>query len=208
MPALAKLPSGSFVDVACGQPAQKAGARRSRPSGRETASGDALRRQFHQRRQQRRAARVRLAADLGAFIRRQVVERVADLAFDETALFLDHDQRALAAGEGAQPFRLQRPGHADLVDGEFGVGGEVEAAEGVQRVLMRLADGNHADAGLRRAAGDAVDAVGAGPGQHGGHPFLDHPTFEFRSICRELQQVVEVQAVRRVGYVRGDEVAA
>ena len=76
MPALAKLPSGSLVEVACGQPAQNAGMRRSRPSGRSTASGagsagqvqpgpaeeradaggDALRRQFHQRRQQRRAA--------------------------------------------------------------------------------------------------------------------------------------------------------
>src|SRR6202034_4507537 len=34
MPALAKLPSGNLVDVACGQPAQNAGARRSKPSGR------------------------------------------------------------------------------------------------------------------------------------------------------------------------------
>ena len=39
MPALAKLPSGSLVDVACGQPAQNAGARRSNPSGRLTAIG-------------------------------------------------------------------------------------------------------------------------------------------------------------------------
>ena len=39
MPALEKLPSGSFVEVACGQPAQKAGVRRSRPSGLETAIG-------------------------------------------------------------------------------------------------------------------------------------------------------------------------
>ena len=39
MPALAKLPSGSLVDVACGQPAQKAGVRRSNPSGRSILTG-------------------------------------------------------------------------------------------------------------------------------------------------------------------------
>ena len=39
MPAVAKLPSGSFVDVPCGQPAQNAGMRRSRPGGRSGMRG-------------------------------------------------------------------------------------------------------------------------------------------------------------------------
>ena len=39
MPAEAKLPSGSWVEVPCGQPAQKAGMRRSRPAGRSGVGG-------------------------------------------------------------------------------------------------------------------------------------------------------------------------
>ncbi len=88
MPALAKLPSGSLVEVACGQPAQNAGMRRSRPSGRSTASGAGGAGRFKPAwprnvampaatlsgdssisgRNQRGAARVGLAADLGAFV--------------------------------------------------------------------------------------------------------------------------------------------
>src|SRR5580698_5111434 len=101
MPALAKLPSGSFVDVACGQPAQNAGTRFSSEAGRSTtggaggsgrlspggaqkaghAGGDEFGRQFHQRRQQRLAARGGLAADLGALVGGKVVKCIADLRF-------------------------------------------------------------------------------------------------------------------------------
>jgi hypothetical protein len=123
MPALAKLPSGSLVDVACGQPAQKAGTRFSRPSGPFDDIGGAgaraiqaggrrkivmpadcdLGRQFHQRRQQRLAARGGLAADLRALVGGQVIQRVADLRLDEAALFFDHENETFAAGEGRRP---------------------------------------------------------------------------------------------------------
>src|ERR1700691_1986846 len=39
MPALAKLPSGSLVDVACGQPAQNAGTRFNKGADRSTTGG-------------------------------------------------------------------------------------------------------------------------------------------------------------------------
>ena len=41
IPATAVLPSGTLVEVACGQPAQKVGVRASSPSGRATLSGSA-----------------------------------------------------------------------------------------------------------------------------------------------------------------------
>ncbi len=169
MPALAKLPSGSLVDVACGQPAQNAGMRRSRPSGRSTATGAGGAGRFRPawpRNFARPAAtlsgdssisgdssgaprRVGLAADLGAFVGWQVIQRVADLAFDEAALFLDDQDRALAAGEFTQALGFQRPGHADLVDGELRMLVQAQAAQGVHGVLVRLADGNQADGGVR-----------------------------------------------------------
>src|SRR5580692_9878580 len=85
MPALAKLPSGSFVDVACGQPAQNAGMRRNNDFGR-SITGDKFRRQFHQRRQQLLAAWRGLTTDLRPFIGGQMIQRVTNLRFNEAAL--------------------------------------------------------------------------------------------------------------------------
>ena len=206
MPALEKLPSGSFVEVACGQPAQNAGMRRSRPSGRSTASGAGGAGRFRPARPRNvprlaatlsgdssingeisgGAERIGLAADFGAFVGRQVIEGVADLAFDETALFLDDQDGALAAGEIPKPLGFQRPGHADFVDGELRVVVQTEAAKGVQGVLVRLTDGDQADGGVRAAADKSVYAIGAGPGEQRGHALLDHPAFEFGSIGRKM----------------------
>ena len=113
------------------------------------AAGDDLRRQFHQRGQQRRAARIGLATDIRPLVGRQMIQRITHLAFDETALFFDYKQCALAAGKRLQTLGLQRPGHGHLVDRQLRVLLQPKPAQRVQRVFMRLADGHQADRGIR-----------------------------------------------------------
>ena len=123
MPALAKLPSGSLVEVACGHPAQNAGMRRSRPSGRSTASApEGPAGSSRRGRGTCRGRRPRFQATVPSMVKSaaaprgsvlpltsgrssggQMVQGVADLAFDETALLLDDQDQALAAGEITSP---------------------------------------------------------------------------------------------------------
>ena len=169
------------------------------------AGGDDFRRQFHQRRQQRRAGWVGLAADLRTRARRQVVERVANLRFDEAALLLDHQDRALAAGERAQSLGFQRPGHRDLVERDLRVVLEVQHAQRVQRVVVRAADGDDADRCVTGAEDAPVEPVGARPGERGGHALLHHAPFQFGAVGGEAQMRIVVQPVRRQQEVRRDE---
>ena len=46
----------------------------------------------------------------------QVVELLLDLRLDQRALLLDHQDQVEALGELEHALRLERPGHADLVD--------------------------------------------------------------------------------------------
>src|SRR3546814_6164802 len=48
----------------------------------------------------------------------EVVEQLLHLAFDEAVLLLDHEDVLEPARERADAHRLQRPGHADLVDAD------------------------------------------------------------------------------------------
>ena len=83
--------------------------------------------------------------DLGALIGRQVVQRVTDLRFNEAALFLDHQDRTLAAGECAQALGLQRPGHRHLVERDLRVALQIEHAQRMHRIGVRAPDGDDAD---------------------------------------------------------------
>ena len=134
-----------------------------------------------------------------------MVEGIADLAFNEAALFLDHQDAALAAGKFAKTLGLQRPGHADLVDRELWMTIEPQTAQGVHRIFMRLANGDQADRGVGRTADQAVDAIGTRPGEHSRHPFLNHAAFKFRAIGRKMQRRVEIQPMRRQGEIRRDK---
>ena len=226
MPAVAKLPSGSRVDVPCGQPAQNAGMRAQQAgrtlrhtrhrrvldvqtSGSQEAGetgGDDLRRQLHQRRQQRRAGCVGLAADLRTFVRRQVVERVADLRSRRSCAFPpppgSHACRGrIRAGPRFPAARSSRSCRARSV-------------RGPSRSSMRSACNVSACArptvtmpiGASSGAEDApVEPVGACPGERRGNALLHHAALQFGAVGREAQMRIVVQPVRRQREVRRDE---
>ena len=117
------------------------------------------------------AALVGLADDDGAAVGRGVEQRVLELLLDDRPLLLDHQDLALALGEGRRALGLERPHHGDLVDGEpqpLGLG--VVDAELVQRlahVEVGLADGDDAEARIGPADHQPVELVGAPIGEGG-----------------------------------------
>ena len=141
----------------------------------------------------------------GRSIGRQVVQRVADLRFDEAALFLDHQDRALAAGECAQALGLQRPGHRHLVERDLRVALEIQHAQRVHRIGVRAPDGDDADRRIVAAEDAAVEPVGARPGKRGRDALLHHAPFQFGAVGGEAQVRIVVQPVRRQREVRRDE---
>ena len=175
---------------------------------RAEAAGDRFRGQLHQRRQQFFAVRQGFAADCRTLIGWPVVERVAYLGFDEVALFLDHQDGALAAGEFAETFGFQRPGHRDLVQRQLRMVVQAEAFERMQRVVVRLANGDQPDGGVRCAKNQLVQLVRARPGLHRRQALIHQTAFEFRAFGGEAHGVVEVQPVRRQRDVGRDKGAA
>ena len=99
---------------------------------------------------------------------RQVIEGGAGLGLDQRALVLDDHQGLKPGGEGPQALRLQRPGHANLVDGDAQSGGLLEGdahgREGLDHVLIGLPLADDAQARAGRGQHHAVDLVGAGEG--------------------------------------------
>ena len=114
---------------------------------------------------------VHLADDARADVVAPVEQLLLDLVLDDLAAFLDDEDLFEADGEIAHAFRLQRPGHADLVEPQADLGGDLRGdAEFAQRladVLVALAGRHDAVAGVRRIHGDAVDLVGARKGDRG-----------------------------------------
>src|SRR5690606_15668984 len=119
-------------------------------------AGDRRRGQLAGARQDPRAGLVVLADDAGASATEvgigPVVRRLLHLVLDEGVLLLHHQDVGQAAHEVAQADRLQRPGHADLVDADAEVGAgalvEAEVLQRGQHVEVGLAGGD--DAQLRR----------------------------------------------------------
>ena len=228
MPAVAKLPSGSFVEVPCGQPAQNAGMRRSRPGGRSgmrgarrigdveagrtqergKAGGDDLRRQLHQRRQQRRTGGVGLAADLRPLDRPAGCTARRGSAIRRSCASPPPPGCArLPRANCAQALGLQRPGHRHLVERDLRVALQIEHAQRVHRIGVRAPDGDDADRRVVAAEHAAVEPVGARPGERGGNALLHHAPFQFRAVGGEAQRRIVVQPMRRQREVRRDEAA-
>ena len=178
MPACAREPSGTLVEVLCGQPAQKYGHALDRvafvreqlgngevademaPVELGEAAGEPARDDLDQARRAQLAelADERLAAGVALADHgrpeRAVVEQVAQLLLDEAGLFLDDQDLVEPGGEGIEPGRLERIREADLVDADAGGGKcverDVEAAEHLEQVEVRLAAGDDADRRARR----------------------------------------------------------
>jgi hypothetical protein len=122
--------------------------------------------------EERLAALVGLADHDGAAVGRRVEQRFLELLLDQVALLLDDQDLALAGGEGGGALGLQRPDHADLVDGEaerLGLRvGDAQLVERLAYVEIGLADGDDAEAGVGASEHQPVELVGAPVGQRRG----------------------------------------
>ena len=114
---------------------------------------------------------VHLADDARAHVVAPVEQLLLDLVLDDLAALLDDENLLEADGEFAHPLRLQRPGHADLVEPQADLGGDfrrdAEFAQRLPDILVALAGRHDAEPRVRRIHGDAVDLVGAGEGDRG-----------------------------------------
>ena len=143
--------------VQCGvEPRQPVGHRAHDAAGAQLAQGA----------QYRRAVLVRLADDARALELGQVVEQLLDLALHHRALFLDDQHVGQVAAELDDARRLQREHEADLVDpytrcGQR-VGVQVQPAQHLHEVVVRLADRDDAQRGCRAGDDVFVDAVDLG----------------------------------------------
>ena len=135
-------------------------------------------------REQRLAGGRLLAADQGPV--GQVVENLADLGLDETALVLDDDDLLETLGELAQAPRLDRRyaaklEHPDAVAIERGFV-QPEQFERQTQVAVGLTGRDQADAVAGAGAADAVEAVGVDVGQSGRGAFGEDLPLEFNRV--------------------------
>jgi hypothetical protein len=162
MPAVARLPSGTRVEVLCGQPEQKYGMRAKLVL--VLASDFSL-----DSRNARRASIRSLVWNFRAHVGAPVVELLLELVLDDRALFLDHQDFLEPLGELARAFALERPDHADLVHADADVGRhllvDTEVVERLAHVEIGLAGGDDAEARIGAVDDHAVELVGAGEGQ-------------------------------------------
>ena len=114
---------------------------------------------------------VHLADDAGTDVVAPVEQLLLHLVLDDLAALLDDEDFLEADRELPHTLRLQRPGHADLVEPEPNLGGnllgDTELAQRLADVLIALARRHDAVAGVRAIHRDAVDLVRAGEGDRG-----------------------------------------
>ena len=86
---------------------------------------------------------VHLADDAGPDVVAPVEQLLLDLIFDDLAALLDDENLFETDGEFAHAFRLQRPGHADLVKPQADLGGDLlgnpQFAQRLTNILVALA---------------------------------------------------------------------
>ena len=149
--------------------------------------------------QQRPCVLVQLAGQPRAQMGGLVVEDRRDLVLDDRVLLLDDEHLVAGLGERAQPFRLKRPHHAHLVDGDAegaaAVLVEPQAAQRLDHVQVRLPGADHAQPVAPRAApGQPVQLVGAHPGLGGGVALFEVPRLDLQ---RRAVTGAQPQSARR-----------
>ena len=147
-----------------------------------------VRRQLARRLEQGAAILALLAQDARPAVGRHIVENVLQLRLDQPALFLHHQNLRQAGGKGGGPFRLQRPGHTDLVqpDAERGCPCLVDAQR-VQRLAhieIGFAGGGDAETRCGTVDKHAVQPVGPREGQHRRHLVGVQPVFLRHRLVR------------------------
>ena len=130
-----------------------------------------------------------------------------DLALDNAALFLDHEDFFLAVHEVQDAAALQGPDHAHLVDIQTHVPGLVfvntEQIEGFQQVKVPLAGGDNTKAGFLIVEQAPVNAVGPGKGLNGRELVFDAG---FQLGAGQIRPAVMKAAFRRGEIVRSDKI--
>ena len=118
--------------------------------------------------EQRLALLVELADD-GRHVT-PAVQLLLELRLDQAALFFDHQDLVQADGKFGGALRLQRPGHADLVQTQTqrrsGLLREIQVVQRLQHIEVALAVADDAEPGSRPIDDGAVDPVAAREGPH------------------------------------------
>src|ERR1019366_6436211 len=93
-----------------------------------------------------------------------VVELLLQLILDDLALLLDHQNLFQSFGEMAHAARLQRPGHADLVQAQTDVRSVLlvyaQIVQCLQYIEVGFAAGDDAQAWPRRVEHQVIEAIG------------------------------------------------
>src|SRR3546814_14621404 len=109
---------------------------------------------------------VELANHARARIAAPVVKLLLHLVLDDRALLLDDQDFLQALGEAPDAFALERPGHADLVDGKADLPGtrlvDAEVVQGLTHVEIGLAGGDDARSEERRVGQEGVSTCRSG----------------------------------------------
>ena len=139
-----------------------------------------------------------------------VVHVLLHLRLDERALLLDDDDVLEPARELADADRLERPGHADLVDAHADVarflGADAEIFERLQHVEIALAGRDDAEPRARRIDHDAIDAVRARERDRGLHrvPVQTHFLIERRIGPADVETAGRQREIGRHARCRAD----
>ena len=148
---------------------------------------------------------VHLADDARTDVVAPVEQHLLDLVLDDLAAFLDDEDLLEADRELVHAFRLQRPGHADLVEPQTDLGGDLlgdaELAQRLADVLIALAGRHDAVTRVRRIHGDAVDLVGARKGDCRKTLVVLQPAVLLETVVRPAQ----IEPARRHLEIGGDD---
>src|SRR5262249_3016730 len=103
---------------------------------------------------------------------RGAVKLLADLHFDQRALFLDHDDQIEALGKFRQLAPAERPHASDFIEADAKLIAleliDAEFVKSLADIEIALAGGNDSDFWIASAGGDsAIELVGAHEGEHG-----------------------------------------
>ena len=116
------------------------------------------------------------------FVPRPVVEIFLELAFDDAALFLDHQHFFRVGNKGQRITPRQGPDHADFVDidAKTAAGGFVQPqqTQRLHQIQMALAGGDDAKGGIVQIIDTPVDRVGLDKGFDGAELMLQ-PGLDF-----------------------------
>ena len=136
-----------------------------------------------------------------AGVARAAEQDFLELDLDDRALLLDHHDQVEPVGEFAQPLRLQRPDHADLVGGDAEtlhvLPADAEHLQRMDHVEPAFPGRDNADARARRAMHPAVEIVRPRERLGGEALVIVQPRLlELRGVVQ-----ADVQPVRRHGEI-------